>query len=295
MLGPNGAGKTTTIKMLTTMLGKTSGAAYVGGFDITTQPGDVRKNIGIVFQDPSLDDKLTGRENLELHAMLYKMGRDEQKRTIDEVIKFVELEDKQHILIENYSGGMKRRLEIGRGIIHEPAVLFLDEPTIGLDAQTRRKIWEYLKRLNKEKRITIVLTTHYIEEADALCDRVAFIDHGKIIKLGTPEALKHSIGGDVVSLEINGDANRAKRILKSVNGVKSIAVRAKSLDVSVENGEKHIAEIVTSISNNGIGVTAVNLHKPSLEDVFIKYTGKKIREEEGEGSKALMRTFARRG
>lgn len=294
LLGPNGAGKTTTIKMLTTTLKKSSGKATIVGHDIDKNPNEVRRHIGIVFQDPSLDDKLTGRENLEFHAMLYKMPKSEYKPKIDQVLKLVELEDKQNILIENYSGGMKRRLEIGRGLIHNPEVLFLDEPTIGLDVQTRRKIWDYIKRLNKEHHVTIVLTTHYIEEADELCDRVAFVDKGKIVAIDTPTALKNSVGGDVISLEIHGDGSALKSKFKSTKWVKSVTLHANFADLSLKNGEEHIPEIISMATKANVKVTSVHFHKPSLEDVFIQYTGKSMREEEG-SAKDRMKAFARRG
>jgi ABC-2 type transport system ATP-binding protein len=295
LLGPNGAGKTTTIKMLTTILEKTSGKASVASFDIERHQNDVRKSIGIVFQDPSLDDKLTGRENLEMHAILYKMGKAERTKKIDEILKLIELEDKQNILIENYSGGMKRRLEIGRGLIHNPAVLFLDEPTLGLDVQTRRKIWEYIKKLNEVHKITIVLTTHYIEEADELCNRVAFIDHGKIIALDTPTALKASIGGDVVTLDIVGDGKALKKSIEKIAGVKTVTLRQGAIDISLKEGEKHIPKIINVAEKSDVQITSVHFHKPSLEDVFIQYTGKTIREEEGSGVTGRMRQYARRG
>jgi ABC-2 type transport system ATP-binding protein len=291
-LGPNGAGKTTTIRMLTTILPNTSGSARVAGYDIRTEQNSVRQSIGIVFQDPSLDDKLTGRENLDLHGMLYGMPRRERRERIGEMLKLVELEDKANILIEDYSGGMKRRLEIGRGLMHEPVVLFLDEPTIGLDAQTRRKIWEYIKRLNQERHITILLTTHYIEEADFLCDRVAFVDHGKIVALDTPKALKDSVGGDVVSLEYAGNSEAMKRRLKPLQWVKKVTLHDSLMDLSVRNGETRIPELLDIAEKSGVKVLSVNLHKPSLEDVFIHYTGKAIREEEG-SSLDRMRTRMR--
>lgn len=292
LLGPNGAGKTTTIKMLTTILKKSSGNASVDHYDIDNEQNKVRDNIGIVFQDPSLDDKLTGRENLEFHAMLYRVPKEHREKKIDEVLKLVELEDKQDVLVENYSGGMKRRLEIGRGFIHDPEVLFLDEPTIGLDVQTRRKIWEYIKRLNKEKGVTMVLTTHYIEEADYLCERVAFIDHGKIVALDTPEELKSSLGGDVVSLGITGDEEAAKQKFKSVRWIKGITVHDGHLELSLRKGEERIPDIISTAQKLGIKVSSVHFHKPSLEDVFIHFTGKTIREEEG-GMKDRMRAFIR--
>ncbi|MEM0201149.1 MAG: ATP-binding cassette domain-containing protein, partial [Candidatus Micrarchaeaceae archaeon] len=208
LLGPNGAGKTTTIKMLTTLVEPTSGKAKIAGFDINKDKSKVRKNIGIVFQDPSLDDKLTGRENLIFHGMLYGLDTKVMKKKISEVLKLVELEDKADIFVENYSGGMKRRLEIARGLIHQPKIIFLDEPTVGLDPQTRRKIWEYIIELNKKHKTTIILTTHYIEEADFLCRRVAFVDHGKIVALDTPEKLKNRMGGDIISLKVELPINK---------------------------------------------------------------------------------------
>ncbi|UCF50385.1 MAG: ATP-binding cassette domain-containing protein, partial [Thermoplasmatales archaeon] len=192
-LGPNGAGKTTTIKMLTTLLNPTKGSADVAGFDIIKQRNDVRKKVGVVFQDPALDINLTGRENLDFHARVYGLDRETRKKRIEEVIKLVDLDEKMNIFVKNYSGGMKRRLEIARGLMHYPTVLFLDEPTLGLDAQTRRAIWNYIKNMNKEEGTTIFLTTHYMDEADYLCDRVGIIDHGKILITDTTTNLKNSI------------------------------------------------------------------------------------------------------
>lgn len=295
-LGPNGAGKTTTIKMLTTILKKTSGKATVSGYDIDHQQNDVRKNIGIVFQDPSLDDILTGKENLDMHAILYKMGKTERARKINEILKLIELEDKKDIMVANYSGGMKRRLEIGRGLIHDPAVLFLDEPTLGLDVQTRRKIWEYIRKLNKDKGVTMVLTTHYIEEADELCDRVAFIDHGKIIALDTPTALKNSMGGDIVTLDIQGDGKTLKANLEKEKWIKSATLRSNAIDISLKEGERYIPKIIEIAEHAKVKIDSVHFHKPSLEDVFIQYTGKTIREEEaGSMMQSRMRQMARRG
>jgi ABC-2 type transport system ATP-binding protein len=282
LLGPNGAGKTTTIKMLTTLLPPTSGDARVAGFDVKKNGNDVRKNIGIVFQDPSLDDDLTGRENLEFHAILYNVGKERRNKKIAEVLKLVELEDKADVIVRSYSGGMKRRLEIGRGLIHEPRILFLDEPTVGLDPQTRRHIWEYIKRLNEASKTTLILTTHYIEEADYLCNRVAFVDHGKIVALDTPKALKDKLGGDVISLQIaKEDQEEFVKRLKSFKWVKTVTRHEDFIDLTVEEGEKRIPEIVVLAEKHKIGIVSVSLHKPSLEDVFIHYTGKTIREEEG--------------
>lgn len=282
LLGPNGAGKTTTIKMLTTLLPSTSGEAKVAGYDIKKQPNEIRKSIGIIFQDPSLDDDLTGRENLEFHAILYNVGKEKRDKKIAEVLKLVELEDKANVIVRNYSGGMKRRLEIGRGLIHEPKILFLDEPTIGLDPQTRRHIWDYIKRLNERSRTTLILTTHYIEEADYLCNRVAFVDNGKIVVLDTPKALKDKLGGDIISLQVSGeDHEEFVRTLKNHKWVKNVTKHDDLIDLTVEEGEKRIPEIVIFAEKHRVGIVSVSLHKPSLEDVFIHYTGKGIREEEG--------------
>ena len=281
LLGPNGAGKTTTIKMLTTLLPPTSGNAKVAGFDIRKNSNDVRKSIGIVFQDLSLDEDLTGLENLQFHAILYKIPKEKMDKKIAEVLKLVELEDKKDALVRNYSGGMKRRLEIGRGLIHEPKILFLDEPTVGLDPQTRRHIWEYIKRLNENTDITLILTTHYIEEADYLCERVAFIDHGKLVALDTPHALKNKLGGDVVSLKITKGLEEMHKKLKTLKWVKTISGHEDFIDITVEEGEKRIPEVIMLADKIGAVIGSVSLHKPSLEDVFIHYTGKTIREEEG--------------
>ena len=294
LLGPNGAGKTTTIKMLTTLLQPTSGSARIAGYNIKKDSNNVRKSIGIVFQDPSLDDELTGRENLEFHAILYNIGKEQRDKKIKEVLKLVELEDKADTFVKFYSGGMKRRLEIGRGLIHEPKVLFLDEPTVGLDPQTRRHIWEYIKKLNAVSKITLILTTHYIEEADYLCGRVAIVDHGKLVALNTPKVLKDKLGGDVVSLNIIGPINTIESALKSTKWIKAISKHNDTIDLTVEEGEKRIPELIAIAEKHKVNINSVSLHKPSLEDVFIYYTGKSIREEEGnavDGMRAHMKAW----
>ena len=293
LLGPNGAGKTTTINMLSTLLKLTSGKAEVAGFDVASSKGDVRQSIGVVFQDPALDSNLTGKENLEFHGIMYGVPKKLREERINEVLKLVELEDKANVLVEKYSGGMKRRLEIARGLIHKPKVLFLDEPTIGLDAQTRRHIWDYIKKLKSEGDVAIILTTHYMEEADYLCDRVAIIDHGKIVVMDTPEKLKHSLGGDVVCAQ-SQESEKLVRLLEKTKWVMSVKKFDGSVCITMEHGEKRIPEIIVSAEKAGIKITSVNLHEPSLEDVFIHYTGKTIREEEGSGNDALrMRMRAR--
>lgn len=284
LLGPNGAGKTTTLNMLSTLLVPTSGYGEVAGFDVSACRDEVRKSIGIVFQEMALDVKLTGRENLEFHAMMYGMKKSTRKKRIQEVFELVELGEKAKVLVENYSGGMKRRLEIARGLIHRPRVLFLDEPTLGLDAQTRRHIWEYIKKLNRDSDITIILTTHYMEEADFLCERVAIMDQGKFVAEDAPGKLKDILGGDVVSLEIQGDVLHLEKQLSSLAWIKMRKRHGQVLNLTMDKGERRIPELITIAQSSGINVTCVNLRKPSLEDVFLHFTGKTIREEEASQS-----------
>ena len=284
LLGPNGAGKTTTINMLSTLLKATSGYGQVAGHDISRSKDDIRRSIGVVFQDPALDIKLSGKENLEFHAMMYGIKKAERRDRIREVLELVELTEKKDVLVENYSGGMKRRLEIARGLIHKPEVLFLDEPTLGLDAQTRRHIWDYIKKLNKESGVTIILTTHYMEEADYLCDRIAIMDRGQFVAMGTPDRLKDILGGDVVSLEIEGEAGALIDRISSLDWVKNMTRHDETLSLTMEKGERRIPELINVARENGVNVTCVHLRKPSLEDVFLHFTGRTIREEEASQS-----------
>jgi ABC-2 type transport system ATP-binding protein len=291
LLGPNGAGKTTFISMLCTLLKPTSGTAKVNGFDIIKQQHNVRKSIGIVFQDPSLDNRLTGRENLEMHAGLYGIAKSERKKRIEEVLALVALSDRADELVRNYSGGMKRRLEIARGLIHYPKILFLDEPTLGLDPQTREHIWEYIKKLAERENITILLTTHYMEEADALCDRVAIMDYGEIKVLDTPKNLKDSLEGDVVTLDVDKSENIAEKI-KSLEEVKRVQTVNSTIFITVKNAESFAPKILEFAKSNGVVVKAMSIRKPSLGDVFLHYTGREIREEKAE--KTGMERFRRR-
>lgn len=279
-LGPNGAGKTTTLSMLSTILKPTSGTAKVNGFDITDE-SNVRKSIGIVFQDPSLDDELTGLENLEFHGRMYHMPANLRKERITEVLTLVDLQDAAHKKIKEYSGGMKRRLEIARGLMHHPKILFLDEPTLGLDPQTRRKIWEYIKNMNDTEKLTIILTTHYMEEADALCTRIGIIDHGKIIAIDSPETLKSSLGGDKITLETK-EPKKMEELLKDNKKIKKIVVDDYKLHITTDNGGDIIPKLMNIAEKNDILITSVELSKPTLEDVFINYTGRVIRNEEGD-------------
>jgi ABC-2 type transport system ATP-binding protein len=284
LLGPNGAGKTTTINILSTLLRPTSGLAEVAGFDVSKSRDSVRKSIGVVFQEPALDGRLTGRENLDFHAMMYGLDGNERRSRIDEVLNLVELVDKAKVLVDHYSGGMKRRLEIARGLIQQPKVLFLDEPTLGLDTQTRRHIWDYVKKLNRDNKVTIILTTHYMEEADYLCDRVAIMDHGKFVALDTPPKLKDILGGDVVSLELDGDLEPFLNEVKTLDWIKTFSRHDDVLNLTMEKGERRIPELVTIAQGDGLTVNCVHLRKPSLEDVFLHFTGRTIRDQEANAS-----------
>ncbi|RLI77469.1 ABC transporter ATP-binding protein [Archaeoglobales archaeon] len=277
LLGPNGAGKTTTIKMLVTLLKPSSGEAKVAGYDVVKQSNMVRKNIGIVFQEPTLDLELTAKENLDFHARLYGIERGRREERIEEVLKLVDLYDKAKLQVKKFSGGMQRRLEIARGLLHFPKVLFLDEPTLGLDAQTRRRIWDYILEMREREDVTIILTTHYIEEADKLCDRVAIIDKGRIIALDKPENLKKRVGEDVISLVVN-DAKKLAMELE-LEEIHKIVRLDDRLELSVYRGESTIPRIIEIAQKVGIEVKAVSLRKPTLEDVFIHLTGREIREE----------------
>ena len=290
-LGPNGAGKTTTITMLCTLLRPTAGTARVAGYDVCTQPAAVRRSIGLVFQDPSLDEQLTAWENLRFHAMLYGMQRSDFERRAQELLAMVELADRTHDLVRTFSGGMKRRLEIVRGLLHVPRVLFLDEPTLGLDPQTRRHIWDYIFRLREKENVTIFLTTHYMEEAEH-ADRIAIIDHGRIIALDTPENLKATVGGDVIHVHTS-DPTRAVERLRTRLQVEPRVVDGVVM-VELPQGERMVPQVVQVLSNGDppLEVQSISLRRPTLEDVFIKLTGRAIRDEEAD-SMARMRMAVR--
>jgi len=290
LLGPNGAGKTTTIKMLATLLNPTNGTATVWGFDVLKQRDEVRNSIGIVFQEPALDNRLTGKENLDFHARLYGLDKKTREIRMKEVLTLVGLEDKANVLVQNYSGGMQRRLEIARGLMHYPKVLFLDEPTLGLDPQTRHNIWDYIRELNKREKTTMILTTHYMEEADYLCQRVAIIDFGKIVALDIPQNLKNILGGDIISIEAT-PLNRAIVAFQKLPWAKKASLHESFIDLSVEQGENKIPLLMrVDQKEEGIEIKTINLRKPTLEDVFLHFTGKTIRETEArQGEKDKMR------
>jgi len=286
-LGPNGAGKSTTINMLCTMLRPSAGTATINGYDVRTDPGGVRRSIGIIFQDASLDDRLTARENLKFHAMLYDIPSDVFRQRSAELLAMVDLTDKADDQIRGYSGGMKRRLEIARGLLHHPKVLFLDEPTIGLDPQTRRHIWQYLLKLREQEGVTMFMTTHYMDEAEH-CDRIAIIDHGRIVALDAPPQLKALVGGDVIAVRTS-DNERATARLRESEGVETRPGPDGQLIVETPQGDRFIPLLIDRLASGQppITVASINLSRPTLEDVFIKLTGHAIRAGEADGVQAF--------
>jgi ABC-2 type transport system ATP-binding protein len=277
MLGPNGAGKTTILSMLVTIHPPTSGTARVAGIDVAEDPGGVRKHVGIVFQEPTLDTLLTGRENLQLHGRLYGVPPREIDARADEMLRLVGLAERGHDQVKKYSGGMKRRLEIARGLMHRPEVLFLDEPTLGLDPATRESIWRHIRELRDAHGTTIVLTTHYMDEADTLCDRLAIIDKGKIVAEGTPRELKATLGGDIVVL--TGAASGTRAVAERLAYVKKIEEKGAQLVLTVHDAPKHLAALIQACG----AVESVEVRPVRLEDVFIAMTGRAMRDEEEGG------------
>ena len=277
-LGPNGAGKSTAINILITLLALQKGIASVAGFDVTRDPQKVRESIGIVFQDITLDRDMTVWEILEFHGRLYNMPAEHRRKRIEELLNLVGLGAKRDERTKHLSGGMKRRLEIARGLMTRPLVLFLDEPTIGLDPQTRLKMWDYIKGVNHEG-TTIFLTTHYMDEADQLSDRISIIDHGKIIVTGKPWELKNTLGRDLIYLETN-DNEAAIRFLKGRPGIRDITIKSRGFVLMVnEDGSKALPTIVEALRNADIDISTINLKKPSMDDVFVFYTGRELRDE----------------
>lgn len=276
LLGSNGAGKTTVIHMLATLLKPTSGTATVNGYDIIKDPAKVRASIGIVFQAPSSDDMLTGYENLKLHSLLYGIPRHLRENRIAGVLDLVGLTERKDDQVKKYSGGMRRRLEIARGLIHKPKVIFLDEPTLGLDPSSRESMWKYIQRLAKEEKITIILTTHYMEEADILCDRIGIIDKGKIIALDTPSKLKAMIGGDIIKLKTQQKNILNIEILKRFTFVRKIehTTDKRLLILSVDDASRNLPIILKQIDAESVEVT-----NPTLNDVFLYFTGRNIKEQ----------------
>ena len=280
-LGPNGAGKSTTISMLCTLIKPSGGTATVDGYDVVTHRTDVRRRIGLVFQDTTLDDYLTAEENLQFHAELYGVRRELTGERIEKVLKMVGLWERRKSIVRTFSGGMKRRLEIGRGLLHSPRVLFLDEPTVGLDPQTRVNIWDYINELKAQETITIFLTTHYMDEAEN-CDRIAIIDHGEIVRIDSPAALKASVGQDRVELHTADDA-AAIAALEDRFGL-AAAMSEGAVTFHVGNGEEFVPRLFSEL---GIGIASVRVSRPTLDDVFMSYTGRTIRDAEASGGERL--------
>ncbi|KER06929.1 Nod factor export ATP-binding protein I [Marine Group I thaumarchaeote SCGC AAA799-E16] len=282
-LGPNGAGKSTTMMILTTLLKPTSGQALISGYNVMTEPKKVRENIGYVQQETTVDEYLTGRENLLLQAKLNHIPKNEINSRIDEVLDLIELSDKQNESVVTYSGGMRKRLDIAGGLLHRPKVLFLDEPTVGLDIQTRRKIWEYIKKIHEEFEMTIFLSTHYMEEADQLCDRIGIIDGGKIQVIDSPENMKNAMGNEVISIVIEENETRDSFLseLQKIESVNKINEDGSKLTLFVSNGTEVIPKVFSISSNIGIKITSISLTQPTLDDVFISYTGHEIRDDDG--------------
>lgn len=286
LLGQNGAGKTTIIHMLATLLKPTSGTASVNGYDIINEPAKVRASIGIVFQAPSSDDMLTGYENLKLHSMLYSVPRKIREKRILDVLELVGLTERKNDQVKKYSGGMRRRLEIARGILHKPKILFLDEPTLGLDPRSRESMWEYIQRLVQEEKITIILTTHYMEEADILCDRIGIIERGKIIALDTPSKLKEIVGGgDIIKLRLGDNKQDIDVLLKNLSFIHEIGTDANgSVILTVEDASRNLPIILKKIN-----VESVEFSNHNLNDVFIHFTAQNFREQPEGG---FMEKFA---
>ena len=284
-LGPNGAGKSTTIKVLTTLLRKTSGSVTIEGYDIDKDAREIRKVIGVQSQETILDGDLTGRENLTLQGHLQRLHGSALKKRVDELLTLVGLSSVADKRAAHYSGGMKKRLDLASTLVHKPRVLFLDEPTTGLDPQSRIAIWEYLETLNRDEGVTIFLTTQQMEEADRLCRRLSIIDHGEIVVSGSPVELKHQLGGDTITLSLaNGDSDgvrdRSKRIVSGIQGVTKVLDTETGLAVYAKNASALVPDITRIFDENGIRLTSINVASASLDDVFLQHTGRRIRSEE---------------
>lgn len=293
-LGPNGAGKSTTIKMLTTVLTPSEGTAIVNGYDVIKQPAHVRQSIGVVPQEYTADEDLTGWENMMMMAGLYGIPKKVAEERSKELLEMVELTYAAKRKVETYSGGMRRRLEIAMSLISRPRILFLDEPTLGLDAQTRAAIWQYIMKLKEEYKMTIFVTTHYLEEADMYGDRIAIIDKGKILAIGSPKELKEKIGGDLVSLQTNND-ELAIKVVSSINGILNVKKANDGIRIKVRNGEEKAPEILESLVKNGIKISRMSITEPTMDEVYMEFTGKRLRDEDASAQEmfAFRRTMRR--
>jgi ABC-2 type transport system ATP-binding protein len=279
-LGPNGAGKTTTINMLTTLLTASGGRAEIDGLDIRKHPTEVRRIVGVVPQEYTADEDLTGLQNILLCADLYGIPRSNSKPHAMELMKLVELQDAANRKVSTYSGGMRRRLELACGLINYPKLLFLDEPTLGLDVQTRTAVWNYIRMLKVEYKMTLFLTTHYLEEADSLCDRIAIIDHGHIVKVGTPNELKASVGGDIIVVGVTETAPDISADIAKIPLVKEVKKSDHEYRIKSEVGEESSIQIIDLVRSKGLHVTKISLTKPTLDEAYLEFTGRSLREEE---------------
>jgi ABC-2 type transport system ATP-binding protein len=295
LIGPNGAGKTTLIRMLTTVIPPTDGTARIAGYDIRENQDQVRRSIGVVSQATTLDVELTAWENMNIYAKYYDVPAETRKVRIKELLEVVGLGDRAKFTVGSYSGGMKRRLELVRSLIHFPRVLFLDEPTTGLDPQARSAVWDYLRGLHDKHEITVVITTHYLDEAEALCDRVAIVDYGKVMALGTPSELKRKVmGGDVVEAEVGAFPNEALEALKSSKFALEVKKRENTVTVLVRSGAEAVPRIVELVDRNGGKIKTITLREPTLDDVFLNYTGRSIREDTAVKNKRFISNWAGR-
>jgi ABC-2 type transport system ATP-binding protein len=279
-LGPNGAGKSTTINMLTTLMPPTSGGAEVCGFDIRKNANEVRRSVGVVPQDYTADEDMTGFENILLCGDLYGLPRSDSKRHAVELLQLVELQDAAKRKVSTFSGGMRRRLELACGLINYPMLLFLDEPTLGLDVQTRSAVWKYIRQLKSDYSMTLFVTTHYLEEADSLCDRIAIIDHGRIVKIGTPEELKAVVGGDVIVAGVMEPEPDISSDIAKIDLVKGVSRTGSDYRIKVEAGEEASPRIIELIRSKGMHVSRISLTKPTLDEAYLELTGRTLREEE---------------
>jgi len=278
-LGPNGAGKSTTINILITLLKPTAGTGTIAGFDFRDSK-NIRQIVGTVFQEQTLDEILTARQNLMLHGELYNMDKNVLKQKIDDLSKLVELYERLDEKVMNFSGGMRRRLEIVRGLMTNPQILFLDEPTIGLDPQSRANLREQILQLKEEKQLTIFLTTHDMEEAEELCDQICIIDHGKIIVKGTAEDLKNSLGSDIIYISLREDVQKGIELISKLDSVIAVKLHDDRIQVACEDGSKTLVEVIQMLGENNITIKSVEVRKPTLNEVFLYYTGREIRDEE---------------
>ncbi|HTP54673.1 MAG TPA: ATP-binding cassette domain-containing protein [Thermoplasmata archaeon] len=279
LLGPNGAGKTTTISILTTLIKATAGHARIEGIDVLERPHDVRRKIGLVFQKSTADEELTGRENLSIEAGLYGLSGAGIASHATELLNQMDLGSFADRLVKTYSGGMRRRLELAVGIVHNPRLLFLDEPTLGLDPQGRAGFWRYIRSLREGKGLTVLMTTHYLDEADQLCDRIAVVDHGKIIALGAPKELKESLGGDTLELSVGAGAADPTPVLKALPGVTTVARKGDTYRVKCSNGQSLVPKAVMAAAQAGVDITGATVITPTLDEVFLELTGRSYREE----------------